>query len=450
MTVSTKFLVNVVDVSNLGLTLGHPNGTQVLITKIGDLKVNNDITIYDVLIVPEYTVSLLSVHKLARDSKLFVRFDENKCYFKDLKANKTVGIGRQCNGLYLFDIDKTCKIVSNNCIATCYVSRSLWHQRLGHPADQVLNVLNKSLNLDSQSVSDHLCDTFHLDVWGPYKITSRDGFRYFLTVIDDYSRAVWTYMLKGKDDVYDSIVNFVNMLSNQFETNVKVFRSDNGSETPSFVLSGKSPFHLVYGHDPSLSHLRVFGCLCYATILNNHDKFSSRPNDDGRVSLNDDGTKLNPELQDDSEATSMSENTHPEGNVSNETNVSSETDSNGDTNDISGPISDIGDLPVNTMRRSMRQTKLPSSLNDIIIHGKVKYGIEKVVNYVNLDLDSLCFASSLNRSVEPSCYEHVILDNNWIDAMNYKIEDLNKNHTWIITDLPVENRFAHLGYNNIE
>ncbi|GJU10097.1 hypothetical protein Tco_0676423 [Tanacetum coccineum] len=103
-------------------------------------------------------------------------------------------------------------------------------------------------------------------------------------------------------------------------------------------------------------------------------------------------------------------------------------------------------------RRSdfLRQTKLPSSLNDIIIHGKVKYGIEKVVNYVNLDLDSLCFASSLNRSVEPSCYEHVILDNNWIDAMNYKIEDLNKNHTWIITDLPVENRFAHLGYNNIE
>ncbi|GKF48423.1 hypothetical protein Tco_0141674, partial [Tanacetum coccineum] len=137
MTVRSKFLVNVVDVSNLGLTMGHPNGTQTLITKIGDLKVNNDIILYDVLVVPEYTVSLLSVHKLARDSKLFVGFDENKCYFQDLKANKIVRIGRQCNGLYLFNIDKTCKIVSNNCIATCYVSISLWHQRLGHPADQV-------------------------------------------------------------------------------------------------------------------------------------------------------------------------------------------------------------------------------------------------------------------------------------------------------------------------
>ncbi|GJZ73303.1 reverse transcriptase domain-containing protein [Tanacetum coccineum] len=52
MTVSTKFLVNVVDISNIGLTVGHPNGTQALITKIGDLKISNDITLYDVLVVP--------------------------------------------------------------------------------------------------------------------------------------------------------------------------------------------------------------------------------------------------------------------------------------------------------------------------------------------------------------------------------------------------------------
>ncbi|GJT38378.1 putative RNA-directed DNA polymerase [Tanacetum coccineum] len=591
-----------------GLTVGHPNGTQALITKIGDLKINNNITLYDVLVVPEYTVSLLSVHKLARDSKLFVGFDEHNCYFQDLKGNKTVGIGRQCNGLYLFDIEKYCKIISNNCIATCYVSRSMWHQRLGHPADQVLSVLNKTLNLDSQSVPDHLCDTcneakqtrepfslsdhkstklgqlIHLDVWGPYKVTSRDGFRYFLTVVDDFSRAIWTYMLKGKDDVYDSIVNFTNMLSNQFETKVKKFRSDNGSEfvnnklqnflnekgilhqtscvytpqqngiverkhrhllnvarslmfqgelplylwpecilttvylinrTPSSVLSGKSPFYLVYGHDPSLSHLRVFGCLCYATILNNQDKFSSRsercvfigysnskkgykllslenksilfsrdvkfyetvfpfkmknnpqkvvfesgitsdlnhknffdnldpkrPNDEGRVTLNDDGTELTPESQDivDSEATSMSENTHPEGNVSQETIVSDETDLVGEFNDNTESISEISDLPVNTIRRSTRQTKLPSSLNDFIINGKVKYGVEKVVNYANLNHSSLCFASSLNKSVEPTCYEHVILDSNWIDAMNTEIEALNKNHTWIITDLPANRK----------
>ncbi|GJR68571.1 ribonuclease H-like domain-containing protein [Tanacetum coccineum] len=66
MPVSAKFLINVVDISNIGLIMGHPNVTRALITKIGDLKINNDITLYDVLVVPEYIVSLLYVHKLAR------------------------------------------------------------------------------------------------------------------------------------------------------------------------------------------------------------------------------------------------------------------------------------------------------------------------------------------------------------------------------------------------
>lgn len=42
---------------------------------------------------------------------------------------------------------------------------------------------------------------------------------------------------------------------------------------PSSVLKGKCPYELIHGFKPSLSHLRVFRCLCYATILNNHDKF---------------------------------------------------------------------------------------------------------------------------------------------------------------------------------
>ncbi|GKB64307.1 hypothetical protein Tco_0920493 [Tanacetum coccineum] len=126
-----------------------------------------------------------------------------------------------------------------------------------------------------------------------------------------------------------------------------------------------------------------------------------RPNDEGRVSSNDDGTELSPEIQgdDDSKATSMDENnnTHPEGNVPNETDF----------------------------------------VNDFC---KVKYGVEKVVNYANLNHENFCFASGLNKSVEPTCYQDAILDNNWIDAINAEIEALNKNQTWIITDLPTNRK----------
>lgn len=45
---------------------------------------------------------------------------------------------------------------------------------------------------------------------------------------------------------------------------------------PSSVLNGKSPFYMVYGREPSLVHLRSFGCLCFATILKDTDKFSEK------------------------------------------------------------------------------------------------------------------------------------------------------------------------------
>ena len=44
---------------------------------------------------------------------------------------------------------------------------------------------------------------------------------------------------------------------------------------PSSVLSEKSPYELIYNEKPTLTHLRVFGCLCFATMVNNSDKISS-------------------------------------------------------------------------------------------------------------------------------------------------------------------------------
>ncbi|GJZ06792.1 ribonuclease H-like domain-containing protein [Tanacetum coccineum] len=109
---------------------------------------------------------------------------------------------------------------------------------------------------------------------------------------------------------------------------------------------------------------------------------------------------------DDSEATLMDEinNTHPEGTVFDETDFINEFYENSKFN------IEIEELPVNTLRRSSRQTKLPSSLNDFVVEGKVKYGVEKVVNYAYLNLDNYCFISALNKSIEPNCYEEAILD----------------------------------------
>ncbi|XP_071708647.1 uncharacterized protein [Rutidosis leptorrhynchoides] len=252
MTLSEKGLFNLVNVSDLKLTIRQSNGTQALIKSIGNLKINDHITLFDVLVVPEYCVSLLSVHKLSKDNKLSVRFDDRRCYIQDLKDLKIKGTGKQDGGLYVFDDTHDSSFTANNCVSNCYASCKLWHVRLGHPSDQVLNVLKtkqkkRDLNIEpceichkakqtrlpfplSEQKTTNLGDLIHLDLWSPFKIQSKEGFKYFLTIIDDYSSAVWIYMLKSKEDVYDNVFSFVQLIENQFSKKVKIIRSDNGTK----------------------------------------------------------------------------------------------------------------------------------------------------------------------------------------------------------------------------
>ncbi|GKA20707.1 ribonuclease H-like domain-containing protein [Tanacetum coccineum] len=133
----------------LNLTVGRPNGTHAKITGIGNLRLTANVLLFDVLVVLEYCISLLSVHKLIKDSKLFVGFDEHKCYIQDLNQFKTVGTGSESGGLYLIDVEQNGKSVVglSNYAFVCYMSRQLWHSRLGHPSDQVLSILSKSIGL---------------------------------------------------------------------------------------------------------------------------------------------------------------------------------------------------------------------------------------------------------------------------------------------------------------
>ncbi|GJZ09611.1 hypothetical protein Tco_0543894 [Tanacetum coccineum] len=95
MTYTAKGLDNVVDISHLKIKVGHPNGIEAFISKIGNLKLSNGLTLYDVMVIPEYCVTLISVHKMAKENKIFVVFDKNKCYFvnQDLNLKNVLGTG---------------------------------------------------------------------------------------------------------------------------------------------------------------------------------------------------------------------------------------------------------------------------------------------------------------------------------------------------------------------
>ncbi|GKD45797.1 ribonuclease H-like domain-containing protein, partial [Tanacetum coccineum] len=186
------------------------------------------------------------------DATAFVSkgFDNKKL---DLQKKEIVEIGNESGGLNLFNVDSALNcMTSTDCPnSICYVSKNLWHQRLGHPTDQVLDALKTKLLFDNNPTTSS-CEVCHkakqttepfplsdykslnvgelvyLDLWGPYKASSKEGYKYFLTIVDDFSRVIWTFLMKSKTDVYENIVNFVNIIYNQFNKRIKVLRSDNG------------------------------------------------------------------------------------------------------------------------------------------------------------------------------------------------------------------------------
>ncbi|GJY85713.1 hypothetical protein Tco_0499739 [Tanacetum coccineum] len=230
----------------------------------------------------------------------------------------------------------------------------------------------------------------------------------------------------------------------------------NGTETfiskigtlklPSSVLNGKSPFELIYNTKPNLSNLRVFGCLCFATVLNNHDKLGSRSekcvmmgyssvkkDSVPKVSKSDidvcqdvnhlnffdldypeipcDDNEIDPSLNNDSSNHSDSSHSHVSGENDDIIDIPDsgvETDNNGHnhaTHDeqvttLEENTSSEGNEDVNPMtssqgnqnlRRSSRVSVFPRNYNDFVVESKVKYGLEKFVGHANHDDENMSF-----------------------------------------------------------
>lgn len=142
------------------------------------------------------------------------------------------------------------------CNTVCIPQSALWHFRLGHAPITLIQKLkiqvpsidyNKTGVCDMSQFAKQRRATFspsfsnasrplaliHMDIWGPYSTTSVHGHRYFLTIVDDYSRFTWLILLKGKYEVQQAVQDFVLMIENQLEKKVQKIRSDNG---PKFSL----------------------------------------------------------------------------------------------------------------------------------------------------------------------------------------------------------------------
>ncbi|CAI7911723.1 unnamed protein product [Closterium sp. NIES-54] len=71
----------------------------------------------------------------------------------------------------------------------------------------------------------------HMDVVGPTRAPSLSGSCYFLTIVDDHTRAVWVYPLKTKGEVAVAVLKeWMPRAQRESGHKVKVIRTDNGGE----------------------------------------------------------------------------------------------------------------------------------------------------------------------------------------------------------------------------
>ena len=91
----------------------------------------------------------------------------------------------------------------------------------------------------NNKLSSYAFDLIHLDVWGPYATPTLHGFKYFLIVADDATRATWVYLMKSKYEVRPLFSSFHSMVLTQFGCKIKSVITDNAMEfnVPDFYSS---------------------------------------------------------------------------------------------------------------------------------------------------------------------------------------------------------------------
>ncbi|KAL8153060.1 LOW QUALITY PROTEIN: hypothetical protein V2J09_010820 [Rumex salicifolius] len=195
-----------------------------------DVGLSSAMIIRNVLLVPGFQFNMMSVIRVIKEQKVLAQRQQNEgLYWLEIQRNQVQEAQEFC------------------LVAQSSNDARVLHNRLGHISFSKMlhvhgfkNATIKSTFCDtcnrakfhrlsfrsSNSKSLNTFDLLHMDLWGPFGVPNIRGERYFFTIVDDMSRATWTYLLHKKEQVMKVVKSFVAM----FGKTPKMVRFDNGSE----------------------------------------------------------------------------------------------------------------------------------------------------------------------------------------------------------------------------
>ena len=241
---------------------------QAIVAGCGDVVVHLDVNgrevpckLKDVLHVPDFGYSLLSVPKIAANG-LKVEFGNSKCIIK--QGPNVVASATLIKNMYVLDQFES--------VASAHVaSLQTWHERLAHvhtqgiasmiqndvvsginvPKSDVHSTTNEKSNCDSVTCAACVygkatravipktrstgralfpLQLVHSDICGPLEKQSIGGANYFITFIDDHTNWSVVYPMRKKSDAFHYFKMFAQLAQTHTGRKLKILRTDRGGE----------------------------------------------------------------------------------------------------------------------------------------------------------------------------------------------------------------------------
>ena len=319
----------------------------------------------EVYYIPTLRSNIISLGQLSEEGNRVV-LDGDMLWVYAADGKLLIKVKRAPNRLYKLCI----KGARGECLLTKREEETwLWHIRLGHVNFQAMQMMSKKqmvCGLPSLVQSKEVCsgclmskharkpfpsqsnftakialELIHGDLCGPISPATPAGNKYFMLLVDDYTRMMWVYMIKNKTEALSFFKRFKALVENGEKQGIRVFRTDRGGEfcsnefnkfcedtailrhytapyspqqngvverrnrtvmamgrsmlkernvpselwgeairhavyvlnrLPTRSLSEMTPHEAWFGKKPYVDYLRVFGCVAYMKVPNVHVK----------------------------------------------------------------------------------------------------------------------------------------------------------------------------------
>ena len=225
-------------------TITLANGSQTIAKGIDSVCPLPSLPLTFVLYVPNFSFNLISISKLTRDLHCVLTFSHNSITLQDWRTGKTIDIGHESQGL--FHLSSLLCSTAFTSTKVLLLLHSLDHPSLSKFRKMVPHFSSlSSLECESCQLGKHTHVLFpkrldprtkshfeliHTDVWGLSRSTSTLGFRYFVTFTDDYSRFIWLFLMKTRVELFSIFQKFHAEICIQFNTYIRILKSDNAKE----------------------------------------------------------------------------------------------------------------------------------------------------------------------------------------------------------------------------